>query len=435
MARSSQVNSHQAIEIDKLAAFVGIDWGDREHAGCLCAVGSDKLEEFTLKHKPAELDNWAIALRKRFQGRTVVVCLEQSKGPLIFALLKYEFLALCPINPVQLANYRKAVCPSNAKDDPTDAALILDFVRKHPENVRVWRPDDADARLSGMMGEGRRDLVDERSGLANTLRSHLKHYFPQAIEILGGELTTNVACEFLKKWPTLEKLCRAKTHSIRKFFYAHNCRSEKRMTERFELIDAAKPLTTDPAVNEYYREMTLAAVAQLKALQAPIRNLETRQAELMSQQSDAVIFNSLPGAGKVLAPRLLAAFGTDRNRYQSAAEMQTYSGAAPVTKRSGKTTIVHWRWACPKFLRQTFHEFALHSRGSSAWAKAFYEMKRADGYNRHAALRMLAYKWIRIIFRCWQDRTLYDEAKYLEALRRSDAPLLKYLAKNACTAQ
>ncbi len=295
--------------------------------------------------------------------------------------------------------------------------------------------EHADARLIGMMAEGRRDLVDERSALANTLRSHLKHYFPQAIEILRNDLTTNLACEFLLKWPTLEKLCRAQTHSIRKFFYAHNCRSEKRMTERFEMIDAAKPLTTDVAVNEYYQDMALATVAQLKALQAPIRKLDKRVADLMTQQPDAPIFNSLPGAGKALAPRLLAAFGTDRNRYQSAAEMQTYSGAAPVTKRSGKTTIVHWRWACPKFLRQTFHEFALHSLESSAWAKAFYEMKRADGSNRHAALRMLAYKWIRIIFRCWQDRTLYNEAKYLEALQRSDAPLLKYLDKNVCTAK
>ena len=95
-------------------------------------------------------------------------------------------------------------------------------------------------------------------------------------------------------------------------------------------------------------------------------------------------------AGPVLVPRLIAAFGTRRDRYQNADEMQRYSGIAPVKKASGKSQRICFRLACPKFLRQTFHEFASHSIGQSEWAKVYYEHLRNDEKKtHHAAVRAL----------------------------------------------
>lgn len=147
----------------------------------------------------------------------------------------------------------------------------------------------------------------------------------------------------------------------------------------------------------------------------------------MQDHPDADLFREIPGAGEALAPRLLVAFGTDRQQFQSAAELQTLSGVAPVTKRSGKRSTVHRRWACPKFMLQTFHEFARCSVSNSAWAGAFYRQQRAVGQGHHAAVRKLAFKWIRVLFRCWQNRTPYSEAQYLAALRKRNAPLLQFL--------
>ncbi|HWT83934.1 MAG TPA: transposase, partial [Candidatus Methylomirabilis sp.] len=121
------------------------------------------------------------------------------------------------------------------------------------------------------------------------------------------------------------------------------------------------------------------------------------------------------------------AFGADRQRYGQAQEGQQFSGIAPVTERSGKSCWVHWRWACPKFLRQSFHEFAAHSRRWSAWAAAYYEQQIEKGADHQAAVRALAFKWIRILYRCWKDHTLYDEQRYLEALQRRGSPLVKRL--------
>jgi len=134
---------------------------------------------------------------------------------------------------------------------------------------------------------------------------------------------------------------------------------------------------------------------------------------------DGALFASLPGAGAVLVPRLIVALGTHRERYDSAFEVQCYSGIAPVKESSGKTSWVHFRRSCPTFLRQTFHEFALHSIGQSEWAKAYYQHLREDENQTHqAAVRSLAYQWIRIIFRCWKDGKPYDEGVYLQSLRR-----------------
>ena len=146
---------------------------------------------------------------------------------------------------------------------------------------------------------------------------------------------------------------------------------------------------------------------------------------------DFFIFQSLPGAGAALAPPLLAALGSQRDRYASAEEVQKYSGIAPVTERSGEKKWVHFRWACPKFLRQSFHEWAGHSTAQSVWARAYYQQQRQRGKDHHAAVRALAFKWIRIVFRCWQERAAYDENRYLAALAKRGSPLTSVVAAAA----
>jgi len=146
---------------------------------------------------------------------------------------------------------------------------------------------------------------------------------------------------------------------------------------------------------------------------------------------DMAIFDSFPGAGAALAPRLLAAMGSDRSRFESASEVQQYSGIAPVTDRSGKHMWIHRRFACPKFTRQTFHEFAGQSIRWSSWARGHYDMQRDRGKGHHAAIRSLAYKWIRIIYRCWKDRVMYNEEIHIQSLRKKGSEVLDFIDKAA----
>ena len=187
-------------------------------------------------------------------------------------------------------------------------------------------------------------------------------------------------------------------------------RNQDKIEQRVKAIKEARALTTDRAVLAASKMKALAIVRQLRALGKSIVEMEARIQELFEQHRDHEVFSSFPCAKKVLGPRLLAAFGGDRTRYESALELQSFSGIAPVTRSSGKSETIHKRMACPKFLRQTFHEYAAQSIKKPGWARTYYRRHRDKGVKHHAAVRALAYKWIRIMFRCWQEQEPYDEA-------------------------
>jgi len=167
-----------------------------------------------------------------------------------------------------------------------------------------------------------------------------------------------------------------------------------------------------------------ALVRVIAALRDSIVEYDRRIAEVVAEHPEASLFSSLPGAGPALVPRLIVAFGTIRDRFESAEDVQRISGIAAVTERSGNSVQVHMRVACPKFLRQTFHEFAAHSIAQSEWAKVFYTVRRENRQKYHPAVRALAYRWIRIIYRCWKDRRPYDEQLHMRSLQRRGSPLI-----------
>jgi transposase len=408
-----------------ITAFVGIDWADQKHAIALRAVCSQaKPEHHRIESQPEALTDWVLELRERFssQGK-ILICLEQSRGALIHFLMGYDCFELYPINPKQLDNYRKAFHPSGAKDDPSDAELLCQFVSLHHEQLRPWRPDDELTRKLALLCQKRRQAIDARTALSNQLKSELKQYFPLALAVLDNDLTTVLAADFLLNWPNFESLKKAPAHKLRKFFYGHQSRNEQKIQARIERIHSAEPLTRDSAIIEASSLTAEMLAHQLKDLAPYIARYEKQIAQLFAQHPDRVLFDNLPGAGDQLAPRLLSAFGSDRDRFQSSLEAVTFFGVAPVTERSGKNSWIHFRWACPKFLRQSFHEFAGHSVHFCDWAAAFYEQQRARGKGHHAAVRALSYKWIRILFRCWKTRQPYDPHLYLAALVQRVSPL------------
>ena len=283
-------------------------------------------------------------------------------------------------------------------------------------------PEDADTRSLQLLVEGRRKLVNQTTRLTNRLTSHLKNYYPQALE-LAGELNTRQACEFLKRWPTLESLQLARPATVKKFYLNHGRPRTSTLNERLEQIRQAVALTDDRAVVLAGSMMVKALVAQIQPLIIAVEQYDDEIHRLFQQHPDREVFESFTGAGPVLAPRLLAAMGADRDRWQSAAQIQQLSGVAPVTEQSGRQHWVHRRWACPKFLLQTFHEFAKQTIVWCDWAKAYYEQQRERGGGHHAAVRALAYKWIRIVFACWKNRVRYDENLYVQSLKRRGSKL------------
>jgi transposase len=407
----------------KVAAFVGIDWADEKHDVVLRSASDPaRAEHQVIKNEINALNDWIAQMQERFGAKgKVLVCLEQSRGALIYQLMAYELFELYPINPSQLAYYRKTFFSSGAKDDRPDADLLSELLMCHRDRLKAWKPDDQLTRELASLNEGRRGAVDRRTELANEIKSQLKVYFPVALQILDDDITTALAADLLVQWPTLAELQKVSPAKLRKFFYGHNSRQEKKILKRLALIKEAKPLTTDLALIRPNALKVKLLARQLKSLLPFIAEYERRIAELFGSHPDRFLFDNLPGAGPALAPRLLTAFGTDRDRFEVAGDLLNLSGIAPVRiasgKKTGKSASVHCRRACPKFLRQSFHEFGECSIRYCPWAQACYQAQRGRGKGHHAAVRAVTFKWIRILFACWKQRTPYDPQRYLQALQ------------------
>jgi hypothetical protein len=190
---------------EKETVWLGIDWADQKHRWAMRIDGETRVQQGELDHTPEAVDAFVLSLATRFPGQRVAVALEQSRGALIFMLGKYEHLVLYPIHPNALDHYRKSVYPSGAKSDPADAALILDFLCKHPERLRAFQPDTAETRTLQLLVEARREAVDDKTRYLNRLTAQLKMYFPQVLDWFST-IDTVVVGRLLQQWPTLTEL-------------------------------------------------------------------------------------------------------------------------------------------------------------------------------------------------------------------------------------
>ena len=403
------------------SVHVGIDWADTKHDFCLQGAGSSQREFGTFSHQAEHIDEWIQRLHSRYGG-TIAIGLELAKGPVVYALQKYDFIVLFPINPLTLAKYRQAFKPSRAKDDPTDAELALDLLQRHPERFKPLKPQSPTMRALLTLVERRRELIGDKTRFTNRLVNTLKQYYPQVLNWFEQH-DTMLFCDFITHWPALVQAQRARKATLDAFFREHNARRAQVIEARIQAIKAAAPLTLDVAIIAPHQLQALVLVEQIKVTLRAIKRFDAAISTLAPTLPDFELFSALPGAGPTLAPRLLAAFGEQRDRFASASELQRYTGIAPVTERSGKKSWVHWRWQCPTFVRQTFVEWAGQTINKSVWAGAFYRQQRAKGSSYQAAVRALAFKWLRILFRCWQNRCPYDEASYLKALHQKGSTL------------
>lgn len=402
------------------SAWIGLDWGDKEHAFAI-QDAAGKSEAGTLPHSAENLHQWLQSLGERYGGRPVALAIEASRGGVVHALLQYPWLTIYPINPITSDRFRRAFTPSGAKDDLPDAKVLLELVRDHAAKLRALEPQDpVTVKLAGLV-ESRRHLVDRRTQVILQIESLLKTYYPQALEI-AGDLKMDVARAFLNRWPDLISLKAARPATIKRFYHQHQIRSQALIQQRLAVIAKARALTTDEARVSVAILHLRALLDQLEVFQRHIPQFDHEIREAFAQHAERDLFNNLPGAGPQLAPRLCVAFGTLRSLYPDPTSLQKYAGVAPVREKSGNRVWTHWRWQTAKFLRQTFVEWAGQTVRYSQWAKVYYDRMIKKGKKHAMILRALAFKWIRVLWKCWQDRHPYDETRYLKQLIHRKSP-------------
>jgi len=407
--------------------FIGIDWADQKHD--IYAIDRNgKGFHRELKHSAENIDAWVGEMLKLAGGRPIAIMLEQSRGALIYALMFREDVLLYPVNPKQSARYRESY-PGGGKDDPTDAMYLARMLRERITTLTAWQPDDENTRLLAQLSQQRRKIVDGQTKLRQQLTALLKSYFPVVLELFGKDHQLPLLLSMLGRWTDPRTLRRADRQLIRRVLSEHTIRNEEEQNAIIDRIRSAQLLSRDEALILPSAMAVKLLVKQIQDARKTIRQFDDKIAEVMKQHPDAHLFTSLRGAGASLAPRLLCAFGSQKDRWEDADSLAAFSGIAPVTRKSGKSCQVHRRYACPKFLRQTFHEFADSARMFCPWTKARYRMLRDRGIKHHAALRKLARSWIRILFRVWQTGIPFDCDRYIAQLKQRCPDITRYLAQ------
>lgn len=395
----------------------------------VCTVLNDPeadpdIEE--VENSPEALAEWLERLQPLFPGLRPAVIFEQPAADLL-AFFSAREVALYPINPKILAKFREAFVSSRAKGDQLDCLMLSELLLSHSGKLSEYAPDSANCRRVAALVEERRKEVNRRVGYTNRLKSLLKKTFPQALKMLGEDLWRPCVMEFLRRWPTLQELRKADRSELVSLYNRNHCARGENIAKRLEVLEKAVAVTEDEVLLEVSRMNIRHSVKHIEVCVKAIEQYDLEIRRAISSCEDAAIYASLPGAGETLAPRLYAAMGEDRDRFESATSLQRYSGVAPVTKQSGGKRHVHRRYNRPVFVMQTFVEYAKESVTRSAWACAFWKYKKDKGMPYHCAMRELAFKWQRIIFRMWKRREAYDESRYIQQLKAKGSPICGYL--------
>lgn len=386
--------------------FIGLDWAATTHAVCVIDETGTARWRGTVPHSAAGLAELVQRVTRFGPPASLPVALERPSGLVVDTLMEAGF-PVVPIHPNVVKACRPRYTAAGGKSDPGDAYLLADLLRTDGHRFRALQPLADETRALRALVRGRDDLVAQRVAVANQLRALLERFWPGAAAIFA-DVDSPIALTFLVRYPTPASAERLGEHRLALFLRRHAYSGRRPAAELLARLRAAPLSRTGDAETEASGELVQALVAVLTPLVAQIQQLSAAVAAAVAQHADGPLVQSFPRSGAVNAAQILAELGDDRARFPTADQLAAEAGVAPVTHASGKHRGVAFRWACNKRLRQALTTFADNSRQASAWAAAVYAGARARGCDHPHAIRILARAWVRVLWRCWQDRRPYD---------------------------
>lgn len=395
---------------------VGIDSSDDHHDVSLLGPADADEVRLRLKNTLPDFQRLFDELDRRWPGVACHFALENPRN-LLGRFLLLSGKPVFALNPLSVAHTRKGLAHSGAKSDELDARVLASLLRtRGPRRLQPLSLNSpAGTLVAGLVGQ-RQDLVGEKTRLQNQLTAALKGFYPRFLELFS-DLEAPLARAVLKAFPSPTALSQATQAGWASLFAGARYPRPAQISALFE--QAKEPqVPMDAVLEQLEQRQVLRLVRLLDVVIDELRQTEKALAEAFAAHPDADFFRSLPSAAEVLAPSLLAVLGDDRERWRDWRQVATYLGTAPVTESSGKYRVVKMRFHCNRQARNVFHQYAQASRRKCAWAEACYQKQRQAGQTHAGALRSLANKWLRILFRMWHDRKPYDEAAYLAALQR-----------------
>jgi transposase len=388
-------------------AFGALDWASEKHSVIVVDQTGKVIEDFEIEHSAL---GWKKFREKLQPYGSIPFAIETSQGVAVEQLLEAGMLVY-PLNPKSAQAYRERKAPSGVKDDRLDAWSFADALRVDGQDWKALRPEEPLIKELRLLCRDEVTLIEQRTAFINQLRHALAEYYPAALEAFE-DWTSVSAWMFLQRFPTPESLAQAGKRQWQKFLHSRRLWGSDQGPRRMEIFAHATEFAGTPPTARAKSLLALSLVQMLFSIEKQLAVYRQRIEELFARHPDHDLFGSLPGAGPKIAPRLLSEIGDHRQRFGGDPQnLQCLAGSAPVTKRSGKQRKywhVHQRWACDKHLRHAIHLFSEQSLSRCVWAEIYYQHHRQKNQSHANALRRLAHRWLKIIYKMWIDRTPYN---------------------------
>ena len=410
----------------ELTHFAGLDWAKDHHDAVILDHGGQTVAELTFAHTAEGWQQWR-QLVQRYPALGVAI--ETSSGQAVEQLLN-SGVTVYPMNPKSAQRYRERQAPSGDKSDRLDAWSFADALRVDGQGWRALAPLDPLIQELRLLCRDEVELIGQRTALVNQLQQALNEYYPTALACFE-DWTAPYTWAFVEAFPTPAALVKAGPRRWQSFLHLHKLYRPQTVEKRLEQFGKATEFCAGPAVTRAKSRLALSLAKTLVTLERQLQEYRTAIAKLFADHPDSGLFGSLPGAGEKLAPRLLSEVGQDRDLFKAAQSLQCVAGTAPVRFQSGQINRAHIRWHCNKHLRAAVHLWADCSRHFCTWAQAYYQAHRAKGSTHAAALRRLGQRWLKILWKMWQEQKPYDPERHARNQLQHGSWLLQLQPKKA----
>jgi transposase len=397
------------------AYYVGVDWAAAVHAVCVLDAAGKRVAAFTIDHSAAGLVALTARLARLGAAEHMPVGIERPDGRVVDALLEAGH-PVVPVKPNAIKAWRDGEVLSGAKSDAGDAEIIADYLRVRQHRLSLATPYSPQTKALRAVVRTRGDVVETRVATTNQLAALLDLHWPGAKAVFA-DIASPIALAFLTRYPTARHARNLTAKQLTAFCAKRGYSGRRTGEQLLARLRAAPAGVTDETLCAAVRDAVLALVTVLRAVVTATKDLDRSVTATLGEHPDSEIFTSLPRSGQINAAQMLAEWGDARQAYDGPDAVAALAGATPVTKESGKHRAVHFRWACNKRFRVAVTTFADNSRHASPWAAQVYADARARGHDHPHAIRVLTRAWIRVIWRCWTNRTPYKPDRHGNAVR------------------
>ena len=410
----------------ELVHFGGFDWAKDHHWVVIVNSQGQIVAELEFEHSA---DGWKTFEEKTAAWSHLAMTIETSHGAAVDQLLQRGY-TVYPVHPVAAQRYRQRKAPTGTKTDHLDAWALADALRMDGQGWKPLTPADPLTEQLRLLCRDEVSLIEQRTALVNQLQQALSEYYPAALEAFD-DWTQRYSWEFVLAFPTPKRLVEAGKRRWEKFLHTHRLWRPETVEKRLAIFARADEFKASEPIVQAKSQLAVAICKLLCTLDQQLKVYRKQIEQLFNQHPQHELFGSLPGAKKVLAPRLLAAVGSDPQRYGTQEVLQAFAGTAPVSYQSGNINKVRVRWCCDKFLRHTVHLWADCFRRASAWGQTYYQQKRDRGMSHACALRCLGQRLMKILFRMISERTVYNAELHARNQQKHGSWVLALLNKPA----